>query len=139
MSDVLCLHITSLSCSWSYIFIHYALLIAYVARSSDILTNYLHIPLYATWQSLPTAHWLHQISNMCFLLSVPFWVVLLCYFKLLRVFVRCWWQHYGCRWESATLFTLVLGGICYTGRFYCPTLNLLLIFSFIEIWTQTKV
>lgn len=31
--------------SWSYIFIHYALLVAYVARSSDILTNYLHIPL----------------------------------------------------------------------------------------------
>ncbi|MED6155354.1 hypothetical protein PIB30_004369 [Stylosanthes scabra] len=30
--------------SWSYIFIHYALLVAYVARSSDILTNYLGIP-----------------------------------------------------------------------------------------------
>ncbi|WCJ20570.1 Tryptophan/tyrosine permease [Euphorbia peplus] len=48
---------------WSYIFIHYALLIAYVARSSDILTNFLGIPL----------------------------------------------------WESATLFSLVLGGICYFG------------------------
>ncbi|XWS52637.1 hypothetical protein CRYUN_Cryun11dG0088100 [Craigia yunnanensis] len=33
---------------WSYIFIHYALLVAYVARSSDILTNYLGIPL---WES----------------------------------------------------------------------------------------
>ncbi|KAL0285304.1 UNVERIFIED_CONTAM: Tyrosine-specific transport protein [Sesamum calycinum] len=31
---------------WSYIFIHYALLVAYVARSSDILTNFLGIPLY---------------------------------------------------------------------------------------------
>ncbi|XP_007015321.2 PREDICTED: tyrosine-specific transport protein [Theobroma cacao] len=48
---------------WSYISIHYALLVAYVARSSDILTNYLGIPL----------------------------------------------------WESATLFSLVLGGICYFG------------------------
>ncbi|KAL3621917.1 hypothetical protein CASFOL_034113 [Castilleja foliolosa] len=33
---------------WSYIFIHYALLVAYVARSSDILTNFLGIPMYAT-------------------------------------------------------------------------------------------
>ncbi|KAF9599357.1 hypothetical protein IFM89_036814 [Coptis chinensis] len=48
---------------WSYIFIHYALLVAYVARSSDILTNFLGIPL----------------------------------------------------WESATLFSLVLGGVCYYG------------------------
>ncbi|KAL5583007.1 hypothetical protein UlMin_015449 [Ulmus minor] len=48
---------------WSYIFIHYALLIAYIARSSEILTNSLHIPL----------------------------------------------------WESAALFSLVLGGICYFG------------------------
>ncbi|CAN0905097.1 Tyrosine-specific transport system [Linum grandiflorum] len=31
---------------WSYIFIHYALLVAYVARSSDIITNNLGIPLY---------------------------------------------------------------------------------------------
>ncbi|KAA8544513.1 hypothetical protein F0562_022447 [Nyssa sinensis] len=48
---------------WSYIFIHYALLVAYVARSSDILTNFLGIPL----------------------------------------------------WGSATLFSLLLGGICYFG------------------------
>ncbi|KAA3455383.1 tyrosine-specific transport protein-like [Gossypium australe] len=48
---------------WSYIFIHYALLVAYLARSSDILTNYLGLPL----------------------------------------------------WESATLFSLVFGGICYFG------------------------
>uniref|UniRef100_A0A803PY02 Tyrosine-specific transport protein n=1 Tax=Cannabis sativa TaxID=3483 RepID=A0A803PY02_CANSA len=48
---------------WSYIFIHYALLVAYVSRSSNILTNYLHIP----------------------------------------------------QWESAALFSLVLGGICYLG------------------------
>ncbi|KAJ8750312.1 hypothetical protein K2173_014227 [Erythroxylum novogranatense] len=33
---------------WSYIFIHYALLVAYVARSSEILTNFLGIPL---WES----------------------------------------------------------------------------------------
>ncbi|GMP91601.1 hypothetical protein CsSME_00042227 [Camellia sinensis var. sinensis] len=31
---------------WSYIFIHYALLVAYVDRSSDILTNFLGIPLW---------------------------------------------------------------------------------------------
>ncbi|KAL4611162.1 hypothetical protein ACB092_08G103500 [Castanea dentata] len=48
---------------WSYIFIHYALLVAYVARSSDILTNFLGIPL----------------------------------------------------WESATLFSLIFGCICYFG------------------------
>ncbi|XP_020108503.1 uncharacterized protein LOC109724183 [Ananas comosus] len=48
---------------WSYIFIHYALLVAYVARSSEILTNTFGIPL----------------------------------------------------WESATLFSLVFGGICYFG------------------------
>ncbi|CAD6222727.1 unnamed protein product [Miscanthus lutarioriparius] len=47
----------------SYLFIHYALLVAYVARSSDIITNSLGIPL----------------------------------------------------WESATLFSLAFGGICYFG------------------------
>lgn len=43
------LHLTMIlffCCSWSYIFIHYALLVAYVARSSEILTNFLGIPLY---------------------------------------------------------------------------------------------
>ncbi|EXB54671.1 hypothetical protein L484_022533 [Morus notabilis] len=66
--------------SWSYIFIHYALLIAYVARSSDILTNYLHIPL----------------------------------------------------WESATLFTLVLGGICYSGsQRFIGAINGVLVFGII--------
>ncbi|KAL4364520.1 Tyrosine-specific transport protein [Arachis hypogaea] len=49
--------------SWSYIFIHYALLVAYIARSSDILTNYLGIPI----------------------------------------------------WESATLFSLIFGGLCFFG------------------------
>nr|XP_011459446.1 PREDICTED: uncharacterized protein LOC101298677 isoform X4 [Fragaria vesca subsp. vesca] len=48
---------------WTYIFIHYALLVAYVARSSEIWTKFVGIPL----------------------------------------------------WESATLFSLVLGGICYFG------------------------
>lgn len=33
---------------WSYIFIHYALLVAYVARSSDILANFLSIP---SWEA----------------------------------------------------------------------------------------
>lgn len=47
----------------SYLFIHYALLVAYVARSSDIITNSLGIPL----------------------------------------------------WESATMFSLAFGGICYFG------------------------
>jgi len=47
----------------SYLFIHYALLVAYVARSSDIITDLLGIPL----------------------------------------------------WESATLFSLAFGGICYFG------------------------
>ncbi|CAH1427228.1 unnamed protein product [Lactuca virosa] len=48
---------------WSYIFIHYALLVAYVARSSDILTNILGIPV----------------------------------------------------WECASLFSILLGSICYFG------------------------
>ncbi|KAL2535968.1 Tryptophan/tyrosine permease [Forsythia ovata] len=48
---------------WSYIFIHYALLVAYVARSSDILTNFSGLPL----------------------------------------------------WETATLLSLLLGGLCYFG------------------------
>ncbi|KAK7300286.1 hypothetical protein RJT34_11128 [Clitoria ternatea] len=51
-----------ISC-WCYIFIHYALLVAYVARSSNILHNFLGIPI----------------------------------------------------WESATLFSLIFGGICYFG------------------------
>lgn len=128
MSDVLFLLIihltTSLSCSWSYIFIHYALLVAYVARSSDILTNYLHIPLYVTCLNIPTYSLVTE--KYALFTPIPFWVVLSCYFKLFCVFVRCWLQHYGCRWESATLFSLVLGGICYLGRFVWPPLNLLL-------------
>ncbi|XP_027158294.1 uncharacterized protein LOC113759853 isoform X2 [Coffea eugenioides] len=48
---------------WSYMFIHYALLVAYVARSSDILTNFLGVPV----------------------------------------------------WETATLFSLLFGGICFFG------------------------
>ncbi|KAL1189217.1 hypothetical protein V5N11_032630 [Cardamine amara subsp. amara] len=49
--------------SWSYLLIHYTLLVAYIARSSGILTNFLGIPI----------------------------------------------------WESATLFSLVLGGLCFFG------------------------
>ncbi|XP_077209765.1 tryptophan/tyrosine permease isoform X4 [Tasmannia lanceolata] len=62
---------------WSYIFIHYALLVAYVARSSDILTTFLGIPL----------------------------------------------------WESATLFSLVFGGLCYFGsqRLIGATIGLLVL------------
>nr|KJB35677.1 hypothetical protein B456_006G123700 [Gossypium raimondii] len=65
---------------WSYIFIHYALLVAYLARSSDILTNYLGLPL----------------------------------------------------WESATLFSLVFGGICYFGsQRFIGAVNGVLVFGII--------
>ncbi|KAL8170852.1 hypothetical protein V2J09_022656 [Rumex salicifolius] len=49
---------------WSYIFIHYALLVAYVARSSDILTNYLGIPL---WES--AAFFSVTIGGICYFCS----------------------------------------------------------------------
>ncbi|KAG9454792.1 hypothetical protein H6P81_007696 [Aristolochia fimbriata] len=69
---------------WSYIFIHYALLVAYVARSSDILTTFLGIPL----------------------------------------------------WESATLFSLVFGGICYFGsQQFIGITNGLLVFGIIASFT----
>ncbi|XVE79031.1 hypothetical protein DITRI_Ditri14bG0025300 [Diplodiscus trichospermus] len=69
---------------WSYIFIHYTLLVAYVARSSDILTNYLGIPL----------------------------------------------------WESATLFSLVFGGICYFGsQRFIGAVNGVLVFGIIASFT----
>ncbi|KAL6340696.1 hypothetical protein AAG906_014386 [Vitis piasezkii] len=65
---------------WSYLFIHYALLVAYVARSSDILTNFLGIPI----------------------------------------------------WESATLFSLVFGGICYFGsQRFIGAINGVLVFGII--------
>ncbi|XP_009126367.1 tyrosine-specific transport protein isoform X3 [Brassica rapa] len=66
--------------SWSYILIHYTLLVAYIARSSGILTNFLGIPI----------------------------------------------------WESATLFSLVLGSICFFGsqRFIGAT-NGVLVFGLI--------
>ncbi|KAF5447629.1 hypothetical protein F2P56_033168 [Juglans regia] len=65
---------------WSYIFIHYALLVAYVARSSDILTNFLGIPL----------------------------------------------------WESATLFSLIFGCICYFGsQRFIGAVNGILVFGLI--------
>ncbi|KAF3454093.1 hypothetical protein FNV43_RR04540 [Rhamnella rubrinervis] len=66
---------------WSYIFIHYALLVAYVARSSDILMNSLGIPL----------------------------------------------------WESATLFSLILGGMCYFGsQRFIGAINGALVFGIIN-------
>ncbi|KAG7551250.1 Amino acid/polyamine transporter 2 [Arabidopsis thaliana x Arabidopsis arenosa] len=49
--------------SWTYLLIHYTLLVAYIARSSGILTNFLGIPI----------------------------------------------------WESATLFSLIFGGLCFFG------------------------
>ncbi|KAJ0238622.1 hypothetical protein HA466_0238020 [Hirschfeldia incana] len=66
--------------SWSYILIHYTLLVAYIARSSGILTNFLGIPI----------------------------------------------------WESAALFSLILGGICFFGsqRFIGAT-NGVLVFGLI--------
>ncbi|XP_072975818.1 uncharacterized protein [Typha angustifolia] len=70
---------------WSYIFIHYALLVAYVARSSEILTNSFGIPL----------------------------------------------------WESATLFSLVLGGICYFGsQRFIGVVNGFLVFSILVSFTS---
>ncbi|KAK4275785.1 hypothetical protein QN277_018810 [Acacia crassicarpa] len=66
--------------SWSYIFIHYALLVAYVARSTDILTNYLGVP----------------------------------------------------SWESAALFSLVFGGICFSGsQRFIGAVNGILVFGLI--------
>ncbi|XP_074562589.1 LOW QUALITY PROTEIN: uncharacterized protein LOC141819127, partial [Curcuma longa] len=65
---------------WSYLFIHYALLVAYVARSSEILTNSLGIPV----------------------------------------------------WESATLFSLVFGGLCYFGsQRFIGAINGFLVFGII--------
>ncbi|XVF69466.1 hypothetical protein PTKIN_Ptkin11bG0084500 [Pterospermum kingtungense] len=81
---------------WSYIFIHYALLVAYVARSSDILTNYLGIPLYEPE----------------------------------------FYTSFDCRWESATLFSLVFGGICYFGsQRFIGAVNGVLVFGIIASFT----
>ncbi|OEL33373.1 hypothetical protein BAE44_0005606 [Dichanthelium oligosanthes] len=67
----------------SYLFIHYALLVAYVARSSDIITNSLGIP---------------------FAFELAFNDSVTSSLKPLMV-------YYGYRWESATLFSLAFGGI----------------------------
>ncbi|XP_044504843.1 tyrosine-specific transport protein [Mangifera indica] len=73
---------------WSYIFIHYALLVAYVARSSDILANFLGIPL----------------------------------------------------WECATLFSLSLGGLCYSGsQRIIGAVNGVLVFGIIISFTALVV
>ncbi|XP_021772244.1 uncharacterized protein LOC110736350 [Chenopodium quinoa] len=73
---------------WSYIFIHYALLVAYIARSSDILTNYLGIPL----------------------------------------------------WESAGLFSLAFGGLCYFGsQRIIGAVNGLLVLGIITAFTALVV
>ncbi|KAJ8559941.1 hypothetical protein K7X08_003999 [Anisodus acutangulus] len=73
---------------WSYIFIHYALLIAYVARSSDILTTFSGIPL----------------------------------------------------WETATLFSLLLGGICFSGsQRTIGAVNGVLIFGIVASFTALVV
>ncbi|CAI9106067.1 OLC1v1005125C1 [Oldenlandia corymbosa var. corymbosa] len=73
---------------WSYIFIHYALLVAYVARSSDILTNFLHIPT----------------------------------------------------WEAATMFSVILGGICYIGsQRLIGAVNGVLVFGIIATFTSLVV
>lgn len=34
-------------------------------------------------------------------------------------------QHCNCRWESATLFSLIFGGVCYFGRFVLRSLPVL--------------
>ncbi|KAL3325319.1 hypothetical protein AABB24_039090 [Solanum stoloniferum] len=73
---------------WSYIFIHYALLVAYVARSSDILTTFTGIPL----------------------------------------------------WETATLFSLLLGGICFSGsQRTIGAVNGVLVFGIIASFTALVV
>ncbi|KAI4967656.1 tyrosine-specific transport protein-like isoform X1 [Hordeum vulgare subsp. vulgare] len=73
---------------FSYLFIHYALLVAYVARSSEILTNSLGIPL----------------------------------------------------WESATLFSLAFGGLCYFGsQRVIGAVNGFLVFSIITSFTALVV
>ncbi|KAK1678176.1 hypothetical protein QYE76_039024 [Lolium multiflorum] len=73
---------------FSYLFIHYALLVAYVARSSDIITNSLGIPL----------------------------------------------------WESATLFSLAFGGLCYFGsQRVIGAVNGFLVFSIIASFTTLVV
>ncbi|PQQ16239.1 uncharacterized protein Pyn_00815 [Prunus yedoensis var. nudiflora] len=70
---------------WSYIFIHYALLVAYVARSSEYYVKFSRNSL-----------------------------------------------HYGCRWESATIFSLLLGGICYFGsQRFVGAVNGVLVFGII--------
>ncbi|XP_016548032.1 tyrosine-specific transport system isoform X2 [Capsicum annuum] len=73
---------------WSYIFIHYALLVAYVARSSDILTTFSGIPL----------------------------------------------------WETATLFSLLFGGICFAGsQRTIGAVNAVLVFGIIASFTALVV
>ncbi|KQK14799.1 uncharacterized protein LOC100846275 isoform X2 [Brachypodium distachyon] len=73
---------------FSYLFIHYALLVAYVARSSDIITNALGIPL----------------------------------------------------WESAALFSLAFGGLCYFGsQQVIGAVNGFLVFSIIASFTSLVV
>ncbi|XP_057479647.1 uncharacterized protein LOC130766932 [Actinidia eriantha] len=73
---------------WSYIFIHYALLVAYVARSSDIMTSFLGIPL----------------------------------------------------WESASLFSLLLGGVCYFGsQRFIGAVNGVLVLGIIVSFTALVV
>ena len=50
--------------------------------------------------------------------SVVLWVAVFmyCSSSTFCMLFRCWWQHYGCRWESATLFSLIFGCICYFRR-----------------------
>ncbi|KAL3530121.1 hypothetical protein ACH5RR_009443 [Cinchona calisaya] len=73
---------------WSYIFIHYALLVAYVARSSDILTNFLGIPV----------------------------------------------------WETATLFSMLFGGLCFLGsQRLIGAVNGVLVFGIIASFTALVV
>ncbi|KNA13745.1 hypothetical protein SOVF_114040 [Spinacia oleracea] len=73
---------------WSYIFIHYALLVAYIARSSDILTNYLGIP----------------------------------------------------QWESAALFSLAFGALCYFGsQRFIGAVNGLLLLGIVTSFTALVV
>ncbi|XP_073139260.1 uncharacterized protein [Henckelia pumila] len=93
---------------WSYVFIHYALLVAYIARSSDILTNFLGIPLFHALIS-----WIGTFFPSCLVPSFPFVP------PSYQGQSMGYWESftsYFFRWESATLFSLLFGGLCYFGN-----------------------
>ena len=84
------LTVLACACSFSYLFIHYALLIAYVARSSEIITNSLGIPLYdlLSWSSLyhlasififPVFCYRNVYIHLTGVISSVYYLISLCY------------------------------------------------------------